>query len=164
MGSGFAQTPIPNIGITLSNMADFFKETFALNSSPAPEAAIQPYELLSGSTFQRGCFAPCLCAMGPQEPLSGAFVLVRLPPNLLFQQFAPVNINWVAGLAPGSIPIHGFGFYKIGGEEVIQEEMSLDLAVGNEPLTDFESSFVTDANFPLIEATLSIPGDNVTIR
>jgi hypothetical protein len=158
--------PFPNIVITLSNMADFFKETFAVNASPAPEAAIQPYELLSGSTFQRGCFPPCLCAVGPQQPLNGDFVLVKLPPNPLFRQFAVVNINWMAAPPLASIPIHGFGFYQIGGEAAAQQEMSLELAVDDGPLTPFDGSFAADVRFPLIDVTLSIPGgqcDNAVI-
>jgi hypothetical protein len=161
-----AKFPFPDIVVTISNTADCFKKVFAVNASPAPEAAIQPYELLSGSTFQRGCFPPCQCAVGPQQPLSGDFVLVKLPPNPLFQQFAVVNINWMAAPPLASIPIHGVGFYKVGGEVAVQQEMSLELAVDDEPLIHFDSGLVTNGRFPLIDATLSIPGgqcDNTVI-
>ncbi len=91
---------------------------------------------------------------------------MKLPPNPLFQQFAVVNINWVTAPPPASIPIHGFGFYRIGGEVAVQQEMSLELAVDDEPLTYFDSGFATNVRFPLIDVTLSIPGgqcDNTAI-
>ncbi len=69
-----AKLPFPDIVVTISNTADYFKQAFMVNASRAPEAAIQPYELLPGSTFQRGCFPPCQCPVGPQQPLSGDFV------------------------------------------------------------------------------------------
>jgi len=93
--------------------------------------------------------------------------LVDLRPNPLFQEFAVANINWQAAPPPALVPIHGVGFYKIGGEVAVQQRMSLELAVDDEPLTQFDSGLVqTEVRFPLIDVTVSIPGgqcDNTVI-
>jgi hypothetical protein len=149
----------PDIVVAISNISGCLKKVFAVNASPAPAADIHPYDLLSGSTFQRGCFPPCLCPLGPKQSLTGDFVLVNLQPNPLFQEFAVVNVDWTAAPPPGSIPINGAGFYKIGGEVAVQQEMSLELSVNGGPLTHFDSGLVqTEVRFPLIDVTVSING------
>jgi hypothetical protein len=70
-----------------------------------------------------------------------------------------VKINWVAAAPPATIPVRGDGFYQVGGEVAVQQELSLELAVGSEPLTHFDSGLVqTKAVFPLIDVTISIHG------
>jgi hypothetical protein len=154
------KSPFPDIVAAISNLNGCLKQVFSVNASPASGAEIHPYELLSGSTFRRGCFPPCQCALGPKQPLSGDFALVDLPPNPLFQQFAAVKIKWLAAPPPASISVEGAGFYKIGGEVAAQQEMSLELSVGGGPLTHFDSGLVqTDVTFPLIDVTVSMNGE-----
>jgi hypothetical protein len=149
----------PEIIIPISNLTGCVKKVFAVDASPAQETDIHPYDLVSGSTFQSGCFPPCRCALGPKQPLGGDFVLVNLPPNPLFQEFAVVNVDWTAAPPPASIPINGAGFYKVGGEVAAQQEMSLELSVDGGPLTHFDSGLVrTGAIFPDINVTVSIHG------
>jgi hypothetical protein len=71
-----AKTAFPNIVVTISIHGErCFDQVFAVNASPVPLADIHPYQLVSGSSFQRGCFPPCVCALGPRQPLSGGFTL-----------------------------------------------------------------------------------------
>lgn len=162
-----AKSPFPNIVVAISSISGCFKKVFRVNASPVSQAEIHPYQILSGSTFQRGCFPPCQCTLGPKQPISGDFALIDLPLNPLFQEFAVVNINWQAAPPPALVPIHGVGFYKIGGEVAVEQQMSLELAVDDEPLADFDSGLAqTDVRFPLIDVTVSIPGgqcDNTVI-
>jgi hypothetical protein len=152
-----AKAPFPNIVVTISIHGErCFDNVFAVNASPVPVAQ---YQLLSGSSFQRGCFPPCTCAIGPRQSLSGGFALVNLQPNPLFAEYAVVNVNWLAAAPPAAIAVHGAGFYKVGGEVAVQQELSLELAVGSEPLTHFDSGLVlAKAVFPLIDVTISIHG------
>jgi len=156
-----AKAPFPDIVVSISIHGErCFDQVFAINAAPAPEAAIHAYQLVTGSSFQLGCFPPCECALGPKQPLGGTFTLVDLAPTPLFSEHALVNIKWLAAAPPQSIPVVGAGFYRLGGEVAVQQEMSLELAVGNLPLTLYDSGLVqTKAIFPLIDATISIPGD-----
>jgi hypothetical protein len=155
-----AKAPFPNIVVTISIHGErCFDNVFALNASPVSAAQIQPYQLLPGSSFQRGCFPPCTCALGPRQPLGGGFALVTLQPTPLFAEFAVVNINWLAAAPPAAIAVHGAGFYRVGGEVAKQQELSLELAAGSEPLTHFDSGLVpAKAVFPLVVVTISIHG------
>jgi len=155
-----AKAPFPNIVVTISIHGErCFDNVFAVSASPVPVAQIHPYQLLPGSSFQRGCFPPCTCAIGPRQPLSGDFALVNLQPTPLFAEFAVVNINWLAAAPPAAIAVHGAGFYQVGGEVAVQQELSLELAVGALPLTYFDSGLVlAKAVFPLIDVTIPIHG------
>ncbi len=155
-----AKTTFPNIVVTISIHGErCFDQVFTVNASPVPLAEIHPYQLILDSSFQRGCFPPCACAIGPQQPLSGDFTLVDLQPTPLFAEFAVATVNWLAAAPPAAIPVHGVGFYQVGGEVAAQQELSLELTVGNEPQTRFDSGLVlTRAVFPLIDVTISIHG------
>jgi hypothetical protein len=152
----------PNIIATISLHGErCFDTVFVVNTSPVPSTQIHHYHLVSGSTFQRGCFPPCECALGPKEPLSGNFTLVDLPPNPLFRNFAVVHVDWEA-VTPNAVPpimVQGNGFYQVGGEVAVQQELSLELAVGGGPVTHFDSGLVVGGgSFPSIDATISING------
>jgi hypothetical protein len=155
-----AKAAFPNIGVTISiNGERCFDKVFALNVAPAPTAAIHPYQLVSGSSFQHGCFPPCKCALGPRQPLGGRFGLVDLPPTPLFREFSMVNINWLAAPPPAAVTVSGTGFYRIGGEVAVQQELGLELVVGTQPLNHFDSGLMpAKAIFPVINATISING------
>jgi len=154
------KTAFPNIVVTISIHGErCFDQVFAVNASLVPLADIHPYQLVSGSSFQRGCFPPCTCAIGPRQPLSGGFTRVDLQPTPLFAEYAVVNVNWLAAAPPAAISVRGAGFYQVGGEVAVQQELSLELAVGSEPPTHFDSGLVqTKSIFPLIDVTISIHG------
>jgi len=155
-----AGASFPNIDLTISIHGErCFDNVFAVNTSPVPEAEIHPYQLLSGSSLRRGCVPPCACATGQRQPLSGDFALVDLQPSPLFTEFAVVNINWLAAAPAVPIPVRGVGFYQVGGEVAVQQELSLELVVGDKPLTHFDSGLAQPkAVFPLINVTISIHG------
>src|SRR5213594_2575815 len=100
-------------------------------SGAASAQTSQPYALVAGSTFQRGCFEPCDCALGQEQPLSGTFSLRFLSDNSLFAEYEMSDVRWkVKGSAyatPPDAPIIGAGTYTIGGEFAIQQQMKADL-------------------------------------
>ena len=152
----------PNIKVTISLHGErCFDTVFVVDTSPVPPVDVHPYRLDRGSTFQNGCFPPCECAVHVPEPLSGGFELVDLAPTPLFREFAVMNVNWTI-VSPTAIPptfIRGSGFYQLGGEVALEQEMSLDLTVDDQSLTHFDSGLVEGGGkFPLIDITISIPG------
>jgi hypothetical protein len=119
-----------------------------------------PYRLDDDSTFQRGCFDPCACPVQEQGAVKGTFRLTPTGSDPLFQYYAVTQVNWTAVLPNGTVlPIQGSGTFKIGGEFAIQEELSLDLVVGTDPVQHFDSGVVTPrVPFPRLDLTISIHG------
>jgi hypothetical protein len=118
------------------------------------------YRLDDDSTFQRGCFDPCACPVMEQGGVKGTFLLTLSGSDPLFQYYSVTNVNWTATLPNGNVlPIRGSGTFKIGGEFAIQEQLSLDLVVGNDPVQHFDSGVVAPrVPFPLLDLTISIHG------
>src|SRR5947208_1116903 len=152
--------PFPDIKVTISvNGQQCFDTVFEASASPVPLDQIHPYCLLDGSTFQRGCFEACDCAVGPLDPIIGTFAPVPLDTTLLFRDFAVVNVRWLALDASDRIPVRGFGTYKVGGEFAIQHQLKLLLKVDGEDSALFDRGLVPGgANFPRIDIPISISG------
>jgi hypothetical protein len=107
---------------------------------------LRPYALVDGSTFQRGCFAPCECPIGQERPLAGTFWLAFRSDNGLFADYDMLDVRWkVSGNAyatPPDAPITGTGTYRIGGEFAIEQRMTADLQIADEPPASFDSGRV----------------------
>jgi len=104
------------------------------------------YTLVEGSTFQRGCFAPCECPLGQEQALTGTFSLTPASDNGLFADYAMKDVRWKVGgsayATPPNAAITGAGTYTVGGEFAIQQQMQADLAVAGEPTAHFDSGRV----------------------
>jgi len=160
LAPGSAQFPDINVTISIHGQV-CFDTVFLVDASPVPSDQIHPYALLPESTFQRGCFPPCLCALGTEQPISGTFTLVNLGQGPLFVEFAVVNIDWLVIGPPGSLdtPVHGAGMYRVGGEFAAQQQLSLDLQVDDENPTHFDSGLVVGGGqFPRIDSEISMHG------
>ena len=117
------------------------------------------YRLEKSSIFQRGCFAPCMCPVLAETPLSGTFVLKRTGSDWLYDYYAVTNIRWLASLEGVPTRITGSGTYRIGGEFAVDQILELDLTVGEEPVQHYTSGRVlVSAGFPRIAVTISING------
>jgi hypothetical protein len=118
------------------------------------------YRLDSKSTFQKGCFAPCLCPVMFSGSEEGTFVLTAAGSDGLFNKFMVSQVNWTVTLASGeTMRVMGSGTYKVGGEFAVQEQLSLDLQVGDDPVQHFDSGLVAGGGeFPRIDITISING------
>lgn len=155
-------SPFPAVNITVSIHGQFcFDTVIVVQASPVPLTQIHPYRLLSGTTFQRGCFGMCDCLTGAEQPVAGTFRLVELVPTPLYREFAVVDVRWRVGQADGSMvsgtPVRGFGMYRIGGEVALLHQIGLDLFVGDEPLTHYDSGLdPPTTRFPRIDTDMSI--------
>ena len=150
----------PNINITISiNDIHCYDTVIVINASPTQ---FTPYSLVDGSTYQQGCFPPCLCPISPELSMVGTFGLIKLQEGPLFTEYAAVNIVWTVVPADGSVeglPIVGTGMFRVGGEFASQQQLSLDLSVNSGPLTHFDSGLVIGGGeFPLIDIEVSVNG------
>ncbi|MCK4658646.1 MAG: hypothetical protein KAV82_03915 [Phycisphaerae bacterium] len=153
----------PDISIRIA-MNDFFclDTVITVNASPVPANQIRPYCLIRGSTYQHGCWPPCLCPLFAEQDMVGSFGLVYLQSDPLFTEYAVVNVRWrvLPYNAYGEIfPITGFGIYRVGGEVAPLQQMMLGLSVDGNDLTHFDSGLVSGgSSLRLIDIVLSVNG------
>jgi len=158
------RAPYPAIDVTISvNGMTCFDTVFHVVTSPVPIDQIRPYRLVSGSSFQRGCFNACDCAIGPELPMTGNFALVPLSPTPLWNRFAVINARWrvqdpTATGSSAGFPLRGAGMYLYGGEFAVQQRMNMILKVDKEAPTHFDSGLVLGGGTPRIDIRLSVVG------
>lgn len=94
-------------------------------------AAAVPYTLLPGTTFQEGCFGPCLCPISLSEEVTGTFILAPDTSDPLFTSYRLTEIAWtVFGFNGEAVhKITGEGTYKLGGEFGLMHQLTLDLLI-----------------------------------
>ena len=152
----------PDINVTISMNGQVCYDTvFFVDASPVPPDQIHPYALLPESTFQQGCFAPCLCPLFAPRPLSGTFALVDLRQDPLFTEFAVVGVEWLIAGAQDTpdTPVRGVGTYRVGGEFAVQQRLRLDVRIDEGELTHFDSGLVVGGGeFPRIDVVASVNG------
>ena len=74
------------------------------------------YRLDKGTTYEQGCFGPCLCPVLFSEAVKGTFVLTPAGVGPLFTNYTVTGINWMVTLGGTDTFITGSGTYRIGGE------------------------------------------------
>lgn len=117
------------------------------------------YWLGAGSTYQHGCFPPCMCPMMETAPIKGTFRLTFQQQDPLYDNYAVDDVHWTAPAGSGEHVITGSGAYRIGGEVALTHELALDLQVDQNSVEHFDSGLVAGGgNFPTIEITISIHG------
>jgi hypothetical protein len=131
-----------------------------LGATAPPTCAL--YALGEGSQVQEGCFAPCLCVMATTDDLHGFLVLRPLERNPadFMRHFQVLWVRWTYDLATHEPRlVTGSGTYDVGGEILIGQHLALDLAVGDEPLTHYDSGVVAGGSdaalFPPIDIAIS---------
>src|SRR5439155_26614687 len=84
-----------------------------LASAQSADPASRPYRLDSRATFQKGCFAPCMCPVMMQGPLRGTFRLTPTGTSGDYSTWDVTDVNWKAFVAGGSeLRITGSGTYR----------------------------------------------------
>ena len=122
-------------------------------------AGARLYRLERSSTFQRGCFAPCLCPYLETAPLSGTFRLALASVGDVFDFYEVSRVAWKAQRSNAdAIPIAGSGHYKVSTVAGLQQ-MWVTLGVGQDPPERFDSGEVPiPERFPRIDLSISIHG------
>lgn len=163
-GRVFGEARFPAIDLGISIHGRYCLDTaIDVKASPVPPDQIRPYRMLPGSSFQRGCFDPCDCPLEESRPIGGVFSLVPLQTTPSFAEFAVVNVKWMVGpadrVAGSGLAVRGFGTYRHGGDVTPGQRLTLDLLVGSDPLTRYDSGVVPSGDrFPRIAALVSIHG------
>ncbi|MCH9002457.1 MAG: hypothetical protein IIC02_07765, partial [Planctomycetes bacterium] len=147
-----------HIAVSMNGMV-CFDTVLGIVAEPVPPNQIKNYSLVEGSTYQRGCFDPCDCPLEAQRQMVGTFDLVPLSDNGTWAEFAVVNVDLMAlsSSLNDVIPIAGFGVYQRFAEFAVQHRLSLDLIVGDENRTHFDSGLVvTNVPFPRIDIVVTV--------
>ncbi|OLE67625.1 MAG: hypothetical protein AUG09_01515 [Acidobacteria bacterium 13_1_20CM_2_68_7] len=115
------------------------------------------YRLSKDSDYQQGCFAPCMCPVMISSGVTGTFILTPAGFDGLFTTYAVTEVNWIVSLNGTDTFVTGSGTYKVGGEFALQQELALDLQVGDGAVQHFDSGLTgATAPFPDIDLTISV--------
>ena len=122
------------------------------------------YGLNKDSSFEQGCFPPCECPIMIDVPVEGTFLLTETGFDGRFYTYDVTEVNWIVTVNDPPTLVTGSGVYRIGGEFALQQELSLDLQMGEgEPVEHFDSGLVPVSKppslpFPEIQLTISTNG------
>src|SRR5713226_8543636 len=67
------------------------------------------YRLQQGSTFQQGCFPPCLCPLEQETNVSGTFAVRSTGFDGLFNPYQINDVNWTVSVGNLEFRITGSG-------------------------------------------------------
>src|SRR6266853_5029199 len=95
----------------LSHPALLLLGVFAV-STPASAQTGTLYRLNEDSTFQQGCFPPCLCPIRIAVPVKGTFVLTPTGFDGLFNTYAITDVNWLVSIDGTETAVTGSGIYQ----------------------------------------------------
>ena len=151
-------------GITLSAiiLAAFCSGIGANSNLAANEiapASPRIFRLGESSTFQEGCFPPCLCPILASVNVRGTLKLTPVGFDGSFQLFAVEEVNWTVQLGDPERRITGSGTYRIElSESSVQplHRLQLDLTVDDEETEHFDSGLVAATDDRNIAITISI--------
>lgn len=117
------------------------------------------YRLEGGASYQSGCFPPCMCPILLNQSLAGTFTLTREGTDGPWAVYRVDNINWHVPLGDG-VRVTGSGEYRIGSPgpvAVVQNRLTLDLAVGDLAVAHYDSGqVIATGAFPRIDITISM--------
>lgn len=117
------------------------------------------YRLERASTFQRGCFPPCMCPVMETAPTVGTFRLNLVTVGDVFDFYEVTAVRFKVQSSSGEVvEVTGSGTYAVS-TITDQQRMDLTLVVGSEPPTTYRSGDVPGGSaFPRIAVPISING------
>jgi len=131
--------------------------TPAAADAPAPDPV--RYSLVTGSTFEFGCYAPCLCPIFLGGGLRGTFMLEYGGFDGLYSNYRLTEVDWITDVGDTPVKVRGEGTYRIGGEFALVHQLTLDLEVDGGPSRRYDSGLVPGGQeFPRIDAATSLHG------
>jgi hypothetical protein len=134
-----------------------------LVAAPVHAQIVDPllYSLQSPpSEFLSGCFAPCMCPVQFEGPLSGTFSFRESHRDPLFTYYDVLGVSWKYYDSGRVVAITGSGSYRRGGEVAETEQLSLDLSFAGGEVQHFDSGLSpAGAPFPEISTRISLHGE-----
>ena len=140
---GGAEFPAINLTLAMNGMV-CTDTVFHVQAKPALPIQAIPF-FLHGSTYQEGCYGPCLCVI-VSYPLLGRFGLLKLNVTDQGADYAVLDVDWRVrqlNTSPlnGSTPVTGYGLYRYSRADGTQR-MILDLIEDGRGPTRFDSGSV----------------------
>lgn len=118
------------------------------------------YRLRPHSGYERGCFPPCMCPDSITEPVQGSFLLTRTGFDGLFYTYDVTGVHWTFTNTGTATIVKGRGTYRVGGNGVPQQELSLYIQMDGGAVEHFDSGLVTNSvPFPNIQVSISTNGE-----
>lgn len=126
----------------------------AATAQTTAAASTPIYRLTPESSFEEGCFDPCMCVVHFYDRLAGTMRLVPAPPEPGFVVQEVRDVNWIV---PGlDWWVTGSGTYRLGGQPLMQR-LELDLVVDGRDVQHFDSGLaLADPTQPGIAITISM--------
>src|SRR5205809_7154373 len=117
------------------------------------------YRLNPASNYEQGCFGPCMCPILVGTDVRGTFVLTSTGFDGLFNTYAVTDVNWSVASGDEELRVTGSGTYKVGGGLAVQQELALDLRIGDSVGQRFDGGLVgRGGEFPGSSATRAVRG------
>ena len=141
--AGGAEFPAIVLSIAMNGMI-CHDTVFNLQAKPVPANEIVPF-VLKGSTYQEGCYGPCLCVI-VSRAMDGRFGLLPLNETEAEADFAAVDIDWLVrpsttGAVSDRTPVTGYGIYRVL-KKIARQRLILDLTENGRGPTRFDSGDV----------------------
>ena len=149
---------LPRIDLTVS-INQLYCEDTAIHVIAAPRPLPPPvlYSLSPKSTWQQGCFPPCMCPAGQELPIHGTFELTCLGYSDWYDRYLVTEVDWTVETTDGKpLRITGSGSYVIGGDFALDQRLILDLSTNGGTPEHFDSGWVIGGGLPTIDLTISI--------
>lgn len=97
------------------------------------------YQLDEASSYQEGCFAPCMCPIMMTQTLRGTLLLVPAGSDGETRLFNIADIDWHFDSLGQDIAVTGSGVYTVS---MRQQRLELDLQAGDEVVRHYDSGLV----------------------
>ena len=125
-------------------------------SLPAVARAAVLYELDGASSYQEGCFDPCMCPIMMNDTLKGTFLLAPAGGEGDPDVYAVTGVAWGYRRGEAWVQVAGSGTYTLGPAG---HRLELDLVAGDGPPRHYDSGLVpAPGNFPEIDIAAAVNG------
>ncbi|HOW72067.1 MAG TPA: hypothetical protein PKY77_15815 [Phycisphaerae bacterium] len=149
---------LPRIDITVSINQLYCQDTVIhVIAAPQPPPPPVLYRLDPKSTWQQGCFPPCLCPTGPELSVHGTLTMRHMGFSNWYDHYAVNDVDWTVQTVDGKV-VHltGSGTYIVGGDFALTQRLTLDLSTDGGAAERFDSGTVLGSSLPRIDLTVSI--------
>jgi hypothetical protein len=125
-------------------------------SARAPALATILYKLDAASSYQEGCFDPCMCPIMMNDTLQGTFFLSPVGGEDGTTVYAVTDVAWSYRRGEAWVQVAGSGSYTLG---LGGQRLELDLVAGHDPWRHFDSGLVAaPGSFPGIAIAAAANG------
>jgi hypothetical protein len=117
------------------------------------------YRLSAQSTWQQGCFAPCVCPASASSPIAGTFWLSPAAFSAEFDTYLISGVQWVVTAGNQQLRISGQGRYFVRRTGEPAQQLQLDLQTEGGEFVRYDSGLVAGAaQLPAFDLTVAVNG------